>query len=180
MFLEFEYLRVSQLWVCLDFWSVSNVPQLSVVARLRLKKQIQQLENHIRDKESQKSQFLSSTATRIFQYETPKSTNYKMDQPQTDFRAHVSDQGRYACDSWNTPRDSSFSVDRYGLSSAPVEREQYVPKIIDVTYTEGSNDKKWSSREFPWTRKLEVICWVSLFFVHLRSMCSCVSLQSSG
>ncbi|KAG7645882.1 Helicase superfamily 1/2 ATP-binding domain [Arabidopsis thaliana x Arabidopsis arenosa] len=124
--------------------------------RLRLKKQIQQLENHIRDKESQKSQFLSSTATRIFQYETPKSTNYKMDQPQTDFRAHVSDQGRYACDSWNTPRDSSFSVDRYGLSSAPVEREQYVPKIIDVTYTEGSNDKKWSSREFPWTRKLEV------------------------
>lgn len=80
-----------------------------------------------------------------------------MDQPQTDFRAHLSDQGRYAGDSWNTPRDSSFSVDRYGLSTAPVEREQYVPKIIDVTYTEGSNDKKWSSREFPWTRKLEVI-----------------------
>ncbi|KAL1222851.1 ATP-dependent DNA helicase Q-like 4A [Cardamine amara subsp. amara] len=124
--------------------------------RLQLKKQIQQLENHIRDKERQKSQFLSSTATRTSQYETPKSTNYQMDHPQNDFRAHISDQGRYACDSLNMPRDSSFSVDGYGLSSAPVEREQYVPKIIDVTYSEGSNDKKWSSHDFPWTRKLEV------------------------
>ena len=61
------------------------------------------------------------------------------------------------------PKDSSLSVDRYGLSSAPVEREQYVPRIIEVTYTEGSNDQKWSSRDFPWTRKLEVICWVSIF-----------------
>lgn len=67
------------------------------------------------------------------------------------------------------PRDSSFSVDRYGLSSAPVEREQYVPRIIDVKYTEGSSDKKWSSREFSWTKKLEVIFWVSIFFVHLHS-----------
>lgn len=100
---------------------------------------------------------MSSTATRTFQYETPKSTNYKMDLPQTDFRSLPIDQGRYACDNWNTPRDSSFSVDKYGLSSAPVEREQYVPKIIDVTYTEGSNDKRWSSHDFSWTRKLEVI-----------------------
>ncbi|XP_010480423.1 PREDICTED: ATP-dependent DNA helicase Q-like 4A [Camelina sativa] len=114
--------------------------------RLQLKKQIQQLENHIRDKDSKKSQFLSSTATRTFQYETPKSTSYKMDHPQTDFRPLPSDQGRYVSDSWNMPRDSSFSV----------EREQYVPKIIDVTYTEGSSDKRWSSHDFPWTRKLEI------------------------
>ncbi|ESQ35756.1 hypothetical protein EUTSA_v10006602mg [Eutrema salsugineum] len=124
--------------------------------RLQLKKQIQQLENHIRDKERQKPQSLSSAPTPGFQFETPKSTNRKMDLPQTEFQAHLSEQGRYACDSWNMPRDSSFSVDRYGLSSAPVEREQYVPRIIDVTYTEGSNDKKWSSSDFPWTRKLEV------------------------
>ncbi|EOA37858.1 hypothetical protein CARUB_v10012033mg, partial [Capsella rubella] len=124
--------------------------------RLQLKNQIQQLENHIRDKDSRKSQFLSSTATHTFQYETPKSTTYKMDYPQTDFRSLPSDQGRYVCDSWNMPRDSSFSVDKYGLSSAPVEREQYIPKIIDVTYTEGSSDKRWSSHDFPWTRKLEI------------------------
>ena len=80
-----------------------------------------------------------------------------MDHPQTDSRAQFSEQGRYASESWNMPRDSSFSVDRYGLSSAPVEREQYVPRIIDVTYTEGSSDKKWSSREFSWTKNLEVI-----------------------
>ncbi|WZZ11308.1 hypothetical protein YC2023_097229 [Brassica napus] len=122
---------------------------------LLLKKQIQQLEDHTRDKERQKSQFLSSTATRASQYETPKSTNLRFDHPQTDSRAHFNEQGRYASDSWNMPKDSSFSVDRYGLSSAPVEREQYVPRIIEVTYTEGSNDQKWSSRDFPWTRKLE-------------------------
>ncbi|KAL0651195.1 hypothetical protein Bca4012_093886 [Brassica carinata] len=124
--------------------------------RLLLKKQIQQLEDHTRDKEKHKSQFLSSTATRASQYETPKSTNLRFDHPQTDSRAHFNEQGRYASDSWNMPKDSSFSVDRYGLSSAPVEREQYVPRIIEVTYTEGSNDQKWSSRDFPWTRKLEV------------------------
>ncbi|KAL0654250.1 hypothetical protein Bca4012_096941 [Brassica carinata] len=124
--------------------------------RLQLKKQIQQLENHIQDKERETSNFLSSTATRSFQYETPTATNRNMDPPQTDSRAQFSEQGRYASDSWNMPRDSSFSVDRYGLSSAPVEREQYVPRIIDVTYTEGSSDKKWSSREFSWTKKLEV------------------------
>ncbi|KAF2618199.1 hypothetical protein F2Q68_00040626 [Brassica cretica] len=124
--------------------------------RLLLKKQIQQLEDHTRDKEKHKSQFLSSTATRASQYETPKSTNLRFDHPQTDSRAHFNEQGRYASDSWNMPKDSSLSVDRYGLSSAPVEREQYVPRIIEVTYTEGSNDQKWSSRDFPWTRKLEV------------------------
>ncbi|XP_056852506.1 ATP-dependent DNA helicase Q-like 4A isoform X1 [Raphanus sativus] len=124
--------------------------------RLLLKKQIQQLEDHIRDKDRQKSQFLSSTATRASQYETPKSTNLRFDHPQTDSRAHFNEQGRYASDSWNMPQDSSYSVDRYGLSSAPVEREQYVPRIIEVTYTEGSNDQKWSSRDFHWTRKLEV------------------------
>ncbi|KAJ0250590.1 DEAD/DEAH box helicase domain-containing protein [Hirschfeldia incana] len=124
--------------------------------RLQLKKQIQQLENHIQDKERETSQLLSSTATRAFQYETPIATNRHMNHPQTDSRAQFSEQGRYASDSWNAPRESSFSVDRYGLSSAPVDREQYVPRIIDVTYTEGSNDKRWSSRDFPWTRKLEV------------------------
>ncbi|KAL0732632.1 hypothetical protein Bca4012_008841 [Brassica carinata] len=124
--------------------------------RLQLKKQIQQLENHIRDKERETSKFLSSTATRSFQYETPKATIRNIDHPQTSSRAQFSEQGRYASDSWNMPRDSSFSVDRHGLSSAPVEKEQYVPRIIDVTYTEGSNDKRWSSRDFPWTRKLEV------------------------
>jgi len=42
------------------------------------------------------------------------------------------------------------------ISSAPVERERYKPRIIEVNYIEGSNDKRWSSRDFPWTKKLEV------------------------
>ncbi|PVH65586.1 hypothetical protein PAHAL_1G030300 [Panicum hallii] len=34
-------------------------------------------------------------------------------------------------------------------------RREYTPRIIDINYTEGSNDKNWSSRKFPWTKDLE-------------------------
>jgi bloom syndrome protein len=36
-------------------------------------------------------------------------------------------------------------------------RREYTPRIIDINYTEGSNDKNWSSRKFPWTKDLEVM-----------------------
>lgn len=52
---------------------------------------------------------------------------------------------------------SSYVDERFGMSSGPVEREPYIPKVIDVNYIEGSNDKKWSSRNFSWTKELEVI-----------------------
>ncbi|TXG64063.1 hypothetical protein EZV62_011057 [Acer yangbiense] len=49
-----------------------------------------------------------------------------------------------------------YDVERqkFGVSSCPV-REPYIPKIIEVNYIEGSNDPKWSSGDFPWTKKLE-------------------------
>jgi bloom syndrome protein len=37
-----------------------------------------------------------------------------------------------------------------------VQRD-YTRKNIDITYTDGSGDKKWSSRDFSWTKELEVI-----------------------
>ncbi|ESQ29381.1 hypothetical protein EUTSA_v10023226mg [Eutrema salsugineum] len=117
--------------------------------RLLLKNQIQQLEILIQNKERKKS----STPTHNFQYGTPQITNCKVDYAQTDSRE---EQGRYVSDNWNMPRDYLLSEDRYGLSSGPVERERHVPEIIDVTYTDGSNDTKWCSRDFPWTKNLEI------------------------
>ncbi|KAF8084229.1 hypothetical protein N665_0728s0016 [Sinapis alba] len=124
--------------------------------RLLLKKQIQQLENLIQDKERKNSECLASWPTHNIQFEAPQTTNHKADYPQADSRAHVTEQGRYVSDNWSMPRDYLCSEDRSGLSSGPLERERCVPEIIDVTYTDGSNDKKWSSRDFPWTKNLEV------------------------
>ncbi|KAF2539179.1 hypothetical protein F2Q68_00019755 [Brassica cretica] len=125
--------------------------------RLLLKKQIQLLEILIQDKEKKNSECLASRPSHNIQYETPQTTNHKADYAQADSRAHIKEQGRYVSDNWNMPRDYLCSEDRSGLSSGPRERERCVPEIIDVTYTDGSNDKKWSSRDFPWTKNLEVI-----------------------
>lgn len=122
-----------------------------------MKKQIQQLEILIQDKERKNSECLASRRTHNIQYETPQTTNHKADYAQAESRAHVKEQGRYVSDNWNMPRDYLCSEDRSGLSSGPIERERCVPDIIDITYTDGSNDKKWSSRDFPWTKNLEVI-----------------------
>ncbi|XP_019093054.1 PREDICTED: ATP-dependent DNA helicase Q-like 4B isoform X2 [Camelina sativa] len=123
--------------------------------RLLLKKQIQQLEILIQNKERKTSQCSVLTATQTLQYETSQTTNLQMVYAQTDSRAYVKEQGRYVTDNWNMPEGYLFSEDRNGISSGPVEREQ-IPEIIDVTYTESSNEKKWSSRDFSWTKNLEV------------------------
>lgn len=119
--------------------------------------QIQQLEKYIHsrnlDKERQKSHFFASTAPPTsFVYETPQQA------------IHSSAPKRYEAQDYmgNGPCGSYFqslsfsSVDMYGMSSGPVEREAFVPKIIEVNYIEGSGDKRWTSKDFPWTKKLEV------------------------
>ena len=62
---------------------------------------------------------------------------------------------------WN----SFSSVDRFDVLSGPLEREPYVPKYVEVNYIEGSNDKKWSSENFLWTKKLEVLIWIIVKFL---------------
>ena len=59
------------------------------------------------------------------------------------------------------PRDYLVSKERYDISSGSEEREQSVSEVIDVTDTESSNDKKWTSSDFPWTKNLEVIGYLS-------------------
>lgn len=103
------------------------------------------------------SHFSASTATRTtFQYETPQSSSFKIGLSRTD--PHVSVHNEYnGFDRCNSSSMSISSPDWYGASTVPVERERHVPKYVDVNYIEGSSDKKWSCRDFLWTKELEVV-----------------------
>lgn len=127
--------------------------------RSQLNKQIQQLDRYLRansvDEERQQSHFSASVATtRSFQYETPQGATLKIDPMRFDTQVHMGGElGGY--ERWNSSSVSFSSVDRFGCASVPVEREPFVPKYVEVNYIEGSNDKKWSNENFPWTKKLE-------------------------
>ncbi|XP_027338810.1 ATP-dependent DNA helicase Q-like 4A [Abrus precatorius] len=125
--------------------------------RSQLNNQIRHLEKYLQssnlNEERQKSHFSASTAPPTsFVYETPQQT-VLCDGPK-----------RYdaqACMGNGTPGSlfqslPSFSVDKYSMSTGPVEREAFIPKIIEVNYIEGSGDKRWSRQDFAWTKKLEV------------------------
>ncbi|XP_041012179.1 ATP-dependent DNA helicase Q-like 4A [Juglans microcarpa x Juglans regia] len=126
--------------------------------RLQLNKQIQQLERYLRanlvDAERQRSHYSASTAAAVsFQYGTPQATTFRTPMK---FDAPVNlpnEVGGY--ERWNSPLVSFSSIDSFGISSGPIEREPYIPKYVEVNYIEGSNDKKWSNVNFPWTKKLE-------------------------
>ncbi|GMH23928.1 hypothetical protein Nepgr_025771 [Nepenthes gracilis] len=128
--------------------------------RLQLNKQIQLLERHIRsasaDQERQNSHFSASTTNILnTQYETPRTACFRMDSMRLDSQNNVFDLPG-SSDRYNLSSVAASSVDRCGFSSVPLVRETYMPSIVDVNYIEGSNDKTWSSRDFPWTKKLEV------------------------
>ncbi|TKY71366.1 ATP-dependent DNA helicase Q 4A [Spatholobus suberectus] len=125
--------------------------------RSQLNKQIQLLEKYIHsgnlNEERQKSHFFASTAPPTsFMYETPQPS-VLCNGPKRDGTQAYMGNGTYGSSSQCLP---SFSVDKYSMSSAPVEREAFIPKIIEVNYIEGSGDKRWSSHDFPWTKELEV------------------------
>ncbi|KAL5562840.1 hypothetical protein UlMin_032587 [Ulmus minor] len=127
--------------------------------RLELNKQIQPLETYLRsnpvDEERQSSQFCASTATpRSFQYETPQAAASRIDPWRFDAQVHLRNEpGAY--ENYSASSVSFSAVDRFDVFSGTVEREPYIPKIINVNYLDGSSDKKWTSVNFPWTKKLE-------------------------
>ncbi|KAF3444465.1 hypothetical protein FNV43_RR14157 [Rhamnella rubrinervis] len=127
--------------------------------RSQLNKQIQQLEIYLRsnslDEERQKSHLFASTATPTsFQYETPHEAAFRIDPWRFDAQVQLQNEpgGYENCNSSSFP---FASVDRSGIFSGPVGREPYIPKFVEVNYIEGSTDKKWSSENFSWTKKLE-------------------------
>uniref|UniRef100_A0A453C0B8 DNA 3'-5' helicase n=2 Tax=Aegilops tauschii subsp. strangulata TaxID=200361 RepID=A0A453C0B8_AEGTS len=52
-----------------------------------------------------------------------------------------------------TPAPCTYMDSNIPLTS--VQRD-YTRRNIDISYTDGSGDKKWSSTDFPWTKELEV------------------------
>lgn len=125
------------------------------MVRLQLNKQIQELERYISDVERKKSHFSASTATHSFPYGTPQTSSFSVDPIQFDPQVHLHNEPN-GYENWNSSSVSFSSVNSFGVSSGSLEREPYIPKIIEVNYIEGSNDQKWSSRDFTWTKKLEV------------------------
>ncbi|KAI3516205.1 hypothetical protein L1887_15116 [Cichorium endivia] len=62
---------------------------------------------------------------------------------------------QFGYNKWDPPSISCSSVGNFGIFSTPMEREPYVRKNVKVNYIDGSDDKKWSKQDFPWTKKLE-------------------------
>ncbi|ESW20522.1 hypothetical protein PHAVU_006G216200 [Phaseolus vulgaris] len=125
--------------------------------RSQLNKQIQQLEKYIQsgnlNEERQKSHFSASTApSTSYVYGTPQQTAPCNGSKRYDAQAYMGD-GTFGSSFQSLP---SFSIDKYSTLSGPVEREAFIPKIIEVNYIEGSGDKRWSSHDFSWTKELEV------------------------
>lgn len=130
------------------------------IFRVHLNKQIQLLERHISldavNEERRRSHLLATTVTpKTFHFETPQGVEFRTDSKLNTSHVHLHCEPR-RIEPWNS-MGSSYSDERFGMSSGPVEREPYIPKVIDVNYIEGSNDKKWSSLNFSWTKELEVI-----------------------
>ncbi|XP_055816296.1 ATP-dependent DNA helicase Q-like 4A isoform X2 [Solanum dulcamara] len=134
--------------------------------RSQLKLQIQHLEKFLQtvsgNEERKTSQCSASTLTSGFQYETPSAFQYatpssfpsRINPTRLDTQFSGYNESNHF-DNWNASSLSFDATGGYGLSTAPVEREPYIPKYLEVNYIDGSNDKKWSSRDFPWTKKLE-------------------------
>ncbi|KAK8966560.1 ATP-dependent DNA helicase Q-like 4A [Platanthera guangdongensis] len=122
--------------------------------RLLLNKKIQHLERHlqyVQNEERQRSHTMTSTvAVHSFQTDTSLSKS-SFDALRSDSQINVQKE---FVRSWNSP-PPFLATDRLNFSSAPMEREVYTPKLLDVKYIEGSSDKRWKSVDFSWTKKLE-------------------------
>ncbi|KAF5733498.1 putative DNA helicase hus2 [Tripterygium wilfordii] len=117
--------------------------------RLQLKKKIQLLEKHLSNDERQKSHFAASTANY-----TPQGSTFRIEPMRFDaFVNSQNERGGY--EDRNSSSVSFSYVDGFGASSCPIDRDQHIPKLLEVNYIEGVNDPKWSSTIFPWTKKLE-------------------------
>ncbi|XP_076915597.1 ATP-dependent DNA helicase Q-like 4A [Bidens hawaiensis] len=133
--------------------------------RLMLNKQIQQLEKYLQSssvtEKGSKSTLTSAhtTTTRAFQYESPPTLASRVDPIRLDNQFYMNNDAD-GPNRWNSPSVSYSSAGNINIniniSSAPVEREPYIPKYVEVNYIEGSDNKNWSKRDFSWTKELEV------------------------
>ncbi|MFS7979105.1 putative DNA helicase [Helianthus anomalus] len=125
--------------------------------RRQLNKQIKLLEKYVTlDNEDCKSSFSAYTVTtaRPLQYVTPFSARIDPVRLDDQFCTYTKTDENNNNNKWGTLALPCSSVGNFGDFSTPVERN-YVRKYVEVNYIEGSDDVKWSKRDFPWTKKLE-------------------------
>ncbi|KVH93498.1 DNA helicase, ATP-dependent, RecQ type [Cynara cardunculus var. scolymus] len=126
--------------------------------RLQLNKQIQQLEKYLHyilmDEERHNSNFSAYTTTRTLQYGTPPTFTSMVDPVRLDDQFYMCNETN-GHDRWDSSSVSCFSEGNVDDSSTSMEREPHAKRYVEVNYSEGSDDKKWSKRDFPWTKKLE-------------------------
>lgn len=109
------------------------------------------------NEERRTSHFSASTATPLaFHCETPATGPFPIRPTRLDAQFQANNS-QYGSDRWGSSSIPCYTADGIGVSTTPFERAPYVPKYIEVNYIDGSTDQKWSSREFPWTKKLEVL-----------------------
>jgi bloom syndrome protein len=134
-----------------------------ILSRVHLNRQIQLLVEHMasstQDEARQRSHSMAST-TATYGHHPSMSPQSILVMDNDRFQSQVYTR--------NGPGDRNLFYSSAPMSytdnlSTPqnsVSRD-YAPKVIDVNYTEGCNDKRWSSTNFPWTKDLEVILFLS-------------------
>ncbi|KAF3337717.1 ATP-dependent DNA helicase Q-like 4A [Carex littledalei] len=110
--------------------------------RVYLNKQIQLLSKHLQVLSSQEAdgQFSRLTASST---STP-AASFSVDTERFNSQVYIR----------NEPANGSSTC--YTSTSFFYEREPYTPQIIDVNYIDGSADERWKSRDFSWTKELEI------------------------
>lgn len=152
-----------------------NIQPCQCIFRSSLNKQIQNLEKYLsnqsQNEENMQSHFSSSkTTNQCFQPQTPTNT-FPIDIGRFNTQVNIhSDQGNNR--SLNSTTFSSHNGS--GISPCLMEREVFTPKSISINYIEGSGDAKYKSKDFWWTKKLEVLSSTSstlLYFIWLYVFC---------
>ncbi|XP_062218159.1 ATP-dependent DNA helicase Q-like 4A isoform X2 [Phragmites australis] len=121
--------------------------------RVHLNKQIQLLGEYMaqstQNEERQRSHSMASTPA-IYGHHPPMTPHNTFLMDNDRFQSQVyTRNGPGNSDLCYSPAPDNLSAPLNSVS------RDYAPRIIDVNYTEGSDDKRWGSTNFPWTKELE-------------------------
>ncbi|KAE8768632.1 ATP-dependent DNA helicase Q-like 4A [Hordeum vulgare] len=123
--------------------------------RAHLNKQIQILGDYMarptQDDERKRSHSMAST-TAAEGHRPPMTPSTFVDNNRSQSQFYDTN-GPWDGGSCYTPAPCPYMDSNIPLTS--VQRD-YTRRNIDISYTDGSGDKKWSSTDFPWTKELEL------------------------
>lgn len=138
------------------FTSINTDIFCGIHCSAHLNKQIQILGDYMarptQDDERQRSHSMAST-TAAEGHHPPMTPSTFVDNNRSQSQFYDTN-GPWDGGSCYTPAPCPYMDSNIPLTS--VQRD-YTRRNIDISYTDGSGDKKWSSTDFPWTKELEVI-----------------------